>query len=208
MVIRTKKTRHIPPIPLHPHELWGGAFGDDYTERNRPKWEDRVPFWRRILETTNAQSVLEIGCNAGWNLRAIRSLNEKAMMSGVDLNDKALHEAQEAGFDVERVAGHDVDKAFGHGACELAFTSGVLIHVHPDELKQTMIAIRDVSSQYVLAVEYDSPEEREIEYRGNKQALWARPFGALYEALGLSLVQYGEHADGFDSCAWWLLSKD
>lgn len=196
----------VPNAGIKPSEFWAGSFGTEYTQRNRVNWQDRVPFWQHILELTNAQSFLEVGTNAGWNLQAIRSLNQEAMMSGVDLNENALREAQAAGLDVEVAQGYDVAKIFGAGSCELAFTSGVLIHVPPEDLVSTMTAIRDVSSQFVLAVEYDSQEEREIDYRGHAGKLWARPFGAMYEALGLSLVETGE-AKGFDQCRYWLLEK-
>src|SRR5260221_11528915 len=161
MVVRTKKTRYIPPKILHPTELWKGNFGDEYLRRNPVKWEDRIPFWQRILDRTSAQSFLEVGCNAGWNLRAIRSVNAEATMTGVDLNRAALAEAMDAGLDVEEIAGSEVERVFNVGACQMAFTSGTLIHVHPDDLRATMLAIRNVSSQYVLAIEYESEQVRE-----------------------------------------------
>ena len=58
-----------------PLAFWEGEAGQAYTQRNRVDWEARLPFWRHILEQTNAQSFLEVGVNAGWNLRAIRQLN-------------------------------------------------------------------------------------------------------------------------------------
>jgi hypothetical protein len=45
-----------------------------------------------------------------------------------------------------------------------------------------------------------------IEYRGEKDRLWKRPYGKLYEAMGLTLVKAGP-AEGFDRCDFWLLSK-
>jgi hypothetical protein len=86
-------------------------------------------------------------------------------------------------------------------------TSGVLIHVAPDALEVTMRAIIDVSARYVLAIEYDSDEEEEVDYRGHKGKLWKRPFGRLYQALGLRLLSYGE-AGGFEKCTYWLLDKE
>lgn len=211
---RTQRKTTAKPAPkpqatplMTAADFWRGSPGNEYTLRNRVTWTDRVPFWQHIIEVTGAQSFLEVGCNAGWNLQAIRSLSKEAEMSGVDLNEGALQEAQDAGFDVEVANGYDVARIFGAAVCDIAFTSGVLIHVPPDDLLPTMRAIRDVSRQYVLAVEYASDDEREIEYRGHAAKLWARPFGRLYEELGLSLVETGE-AQGFDRCQWWLLEKE
>lgn len=208
MTTRTKRAPRASVKPLmSTAEFWRGDFGNEYTKRNRVDWNDRVPFWRHIVESTNAQSFLEVGCNAGWNLQALRSLNSEAMMTGVDLNESALLEAQAAGFDVEMCPGYEVAARLGAGVCDLAFTCGVLIHVGPEELLQTMAAIRDASAQFVLAVEYDAPNEQEVEYRGHAGKLWKRPYGALYQSLGLSLVEFGTEAQGFDNCAWWLLEK-
>jgi len=204
-----KRARQSPPIKpaaLAPAEFWSGEEGKAYTERNRVDWSLRLPFWQHILDATNAGSFLEVGCNAGWNLHALKKLRPEATMSAVDYNEDALREANASGFDVEVMPGYKVAEFFGADACELAFTSGVLIHVPPDDLKATMCAIRDVSSQYVLAVEYDSDIAREIEYRGRTGLLWKRPYGKLYEDLGLSLVETGV-AQGFDQCHYWLLEK-
>lgn len=196
------------PLPqIDPAAFWAGQDGVEYTKRNRVEWEKRLPFWQHILELTNAQSFLEVGTNAGWNLRCLRELNKDAAMTGVDLNEEALREALAAGFDVEVMPGHRVAEAFGADACELSFTSGVLIHVPPDDLRQTMAAIRDVSSQYVLAVEYDNVDAQEIQYRDRPGLLWKRPYGKLYESMGLSLVETGV-AEGFDQCQYYLLEKN
>jgi hypothetical protein len=65
------------------------------------------------------------------------------------------------------------------------------------------------SSRYVLAVEYAAAEEEALDYRGHAARLWRRPFGQLYEAMGLEVVSTGElrRGDGFDDCHFWLLEK-
>lgn len=206
------KNRHMPKpppqqmAPITPKDFWTGVGGTAYTKRNRVDFKDRVPFWQHIIDVTNAQSFLEVGANAGWNFEAIKSLAPEAVMSGVDYCEDALREANAKGFDVEVMAGDKVAEFFGAGACELAFTSGVLIHVPPDELIQTMAAIRDVSCQYVLAIEYESQIAEPVEYRGREGLLWKRPYGKLYQDMGLSLVETGV-AVGFDQCTYWLLEK-
>lgn len=187
-------------------EFWQGPFGTEYTKRNRVDWFDRVPFWRHIVEATDVTSFLDVGTNAGWNMQALRSINKDFTMSGVDLNLDALAEAKAAGFDVEQMAAHEVADFFGPGAAELVVTSGVLIHVPPEDLAKTLGALYDVSSRYVLAIEYAADVEQEVLYRGEAGKLWKRPFGALYMERGLSLVETGQ-AQGFDECQYWLLEK-
>lgn len=187
-------------------EFWRGYFGNEYGRRNKPDWRERVPLLTNILERTGATSFLDVGTNAGFNLHALRSISEEYIMSGIDVNRQALDLAQAAGFDVEEGRADQVVEVFGEGAAEMVITSGVLIHIAPEDLAAAMTAIRDASSHYVLAIEYDSDREREINYRGNAGKLWARPFGKLYEALGMSLVETGV-AQGYDSCNYWLMER-
>lgn len=187
-------------------EFWKGDFGRDYTARNRVRYQDRIPLLTRIIETTGANSVLDVGCNAGWNMLALREINDEIAMSGVDVNQQALEEAANHGFDVIEGRADQVGELFSPGCADLVITSGVLIHIAPQDLSASMRAIVDASSAYVLAIEYDSANEREIEYRGNKGKLWARPFGRLYEQMGLSLVEHGP-AEGYDQCHFWLMEK-
>lgn len=186
-------------------DLWSGEFGDAYLARNRVNWAARVPFWGSILGLTRASSVLEVGCNAGWNLRALRALDDSLELRGLDINEQALDEARAQGLWV--AAGNIVEGA-GLPRSDLVFTAGVLIHLAPDDLEAAMRAIVAASREYVVAVEYGADTEEMIRYRGH-DALWRRPFGALYEAMGLRIIGKGfvGKADGFDDCQWWCLRK-
>lgn len=180
-------------------KFWAGEFGNAYTDRNQVDWRARIPFWHRIIELTGARSVHEVGCNCGWNLSAIHRVFPDVKVSGNDFNVRALQQAGAAGFDVFE----------GHGVrfSELVFTAGVLIHVGPQALDEIMQRIVDSSYRYVLAVEYEDIEEVEVEYRGHAGKLWRRPYGALYEALGLKTIWREPNAPGFDDCTAVLLEK-
>lgn len=185
-------------------ELWQGQFGAEYTARNRVDWRKRIPFWTRILNQTGARSAHEMGCNAGWNLSAIRRALPDVEVSGHDLNAVAVDQANGAGLSAWVSDRMPVNRIF-----DLTFTSGVLIHVPPAILTETMDQIVRASGQYVLAIEYAAEREEEVLYRGQTGALWKRPFGRLYEAMGMKLVHQESlsHADGFDHCSAWLLTK-
>lgn len=189
-------------------EFWAGEFGDEYNRRNEVDWTTRVPFLRRVLDETGARSILDVGTNRGWNLRALKSIDDTLEMSGMDVNRSAIEEAQAAGFDVVEGTADQAVQEFGLGVCDLAITSGVLIHIAPEDLVPSMAAIRDVSRRYVLAIEYEADTAQEVEYRGHKGKLWKRPFGRLYADLGLSLVEYTPNVEGYDRCAAWLLERE
>jgi SAM-dependent methyltransferase len=165
-----------------------------------------VPFWSKILARTLPMGVLEVGCNAGWNLMAIRSCwGGQVLMKGVDINEGAVAFAERAGF-LASVGGFENLWA-KYQPFDLVFTSGVLIHVAPQNLNDAMAKLAAASRRYVLAIEYEHDREEEIVYRGERERLWKRPFGSLYEELGLKLVEYWPNVEGWDRCAAWLMEK-
>ena len=185
-------------------DYWRGAGGDEYTARNRVDWHARVPFWAHIIGIVQFGSVMEIGCNAGWNLWAIRSLNAHVSIEGIDVNPTAVRECEDARLNVRHA--HRGVHGVG-GKYDLIFTAGVLIHIAPDDIMDTMKAIVERSSRYVLAVEYADTAETAVPYRGRNDLLWRRDYGALYQSLGLSLVETGDAGAGFDRCTYWLMHK-
>ena len=184
-------------------QFWQGEFGNAYTARNSVDWWARVPFWARMMGMYRPRSVAEFGCNAGWNLMAIRATGFGVEMDGVDINPEAVKRAQAAGLPV--FLGTDL----GGLEAEMVFTAGVLIHIAPENLAATMQMLANHSSRYLVAIEYESDREQEVEYRGHKHRLWKRPFGKLYiEAVpGLRMIDKWDSADGFDRCAAWVLEK-
>lgn len=187
-------------------EMWAGDFGNAYTARNRVDWERRVPFWSQILRRTHPQSVFEVGCNAGWNLRAIREAAPTVTVAGMDINRQAALEARRDGFNVLLLALADLDITDAH---DLVFTAGVLIHIPPKFHDDVLGRIIRASRRYVLAVEYASDDMTMVPYRSHDDALWKGPFGKLYEERGLHLVDTGPllQSSGFDNCTYWLLEK-
>lgn len=196
----------VSMLHLTPRQLWTGQFGDAYTKRNKVDWKSRVPFWQRISDTIHCDQFLDVGTNMGWNLRALRHISDKFQMSGVDINHLAVMEAQEH-FDVIEASARELVDNFGPKSSQCTITSGVLIHIPPSELQAVMRSIIEVTSDYIVCIEYEAPQEEMVPYRGHFDKLWKRPYGRLYEEMGCSIVEYGESAEGFDSCAWWILER-
>jgi pseudaminic acid biosynthesis-associated methylase len=183
-------------------ELWRGEFGDEYTKRNQVDWVTRRPFWEWVLEATHARSVLEVGCNAGWNMFTLKTCAPPMRVVGTDINEAALAQAHAAGLEVYNC----LDFRAVPGKFELVFTAGVLIHIEPKHVREVMAAIIDKSYRWVLAVEYESEYEEAIPYRGHEDKCWKRPYHKLYMDLGLHLVDRAT-PEGFDNCTAWLFEK-
>ena len=71
--------------------------------------------------------------------------------------------------------------------------------------------IHRVSRRWIVALEYDHPNETEISYRGHAGALWKRDHGALWMTRHpeLRLIRRIELAttDGYDNCTAHLFEK-
>ena len=186
--------------------FWQGSFGDTYHQRNQVDWGARMPFWESAIQFTECKSVLEVGCGPGWNLRAIQAVNHNIDAYGVDLNADAVRDARSRGLDVQQTNALGILGIHEPGSIDLVFTAGCLIHIPPKDLEATMKAIARTSAGFVLAIEYEAEAEEEIDYRGHSGKLWRRPFGKLYEDIGLKLLSFGE-AGGFDACTYWLMQK-
>lgn len=187
-------------------QFWAGEFGSLYTARNGvANWRARVPFWRQIIDITKPRSILEAGCNAGLNLRAIRHVNPAINLCGCDINQTALEAAADDGHTVAEASIFDLADVWWE-KFDLVFSSGVLIHIGPADLERAMRCIIAASKRYVLAVEYADEKEVEVQYRGHAERLWRRPFGQMYVDLGLKLVAEGD-AEGFDRCRFWICER-
>lgn len=188
-------------------DLWAGKFGNEYIERNRYDFRSRIGFWESAIQFCTPGTVFEFGCNIGLNLQAIQTCAPNLDLFGCDVNQQAVNEARASGLEVQLVAEHGIAGLYEPGSMDLVFTSGVLIHIPPEDLQRTMRSLVELSSRYVIAVEYhlDAGEE-EVEYRGQAGALWKRNYGKLYQDLGLTLLSQGE-AGGFDGCEFYLLEK-
>ena len=91
------------------------------------------------------------------------------------------------------------------------FTSGVLIHINPDDLNTAMREIYRCTNEYIWGFEYYADEYSEIPYRGRRDLLWKAPFAKLYldEFRDLELVkeQRIKYLDNNNIDSMFLLEK-
>lgn len=203
-----------------PLKHWRGEFGDSYTERNRTfapeSLRARETLWSEILSLCQPApaSIIEIGSNVGENLRAIARI-QPAALHALEPNASARARLVEDGVvPAERVMdGIASAIPLADEACDLAFTSGVLIHVHPDDLLSATSEIVRVARRYVVCIEYFADRPEEVTYRGHEGLLFKRDFGGFYLDHFPSLTPLGcgfawRRTTGLDNVTWWVFRKD
>ena len=191
---------------MRTEDFWSGSFGNEYLERNKIDPRTRLDFWASAVQFCEPHTVLEVGCNRGHNLLAIQMAAPDVELFGLDVNATAVEEARQVGIEAQCGSALGMTGLYERDSMDMVFTAGVLIHIAPSDLEGVMRGIVQTSGKYVLAVEYFAETEEEVEYRGHSGKLWKRPFGKLYQDMGLTLLSEGV-AGGFDSCSYWLLEK-
>ena len=195
---------------------WQGDHGDEYTERNDAygSFWARAKLWQEILECLQdaprlseggfTGSILEIGAGSGGNMHPLLHLGYYPLI-GVEPNAVARAELEkEEAFRI-----YDGTAAKPGTTAELVFTSGVLIHIPPDELLAACQGIYDAAKKYIVCIEYFSAELEEKPYRGRK--LWKRDFGDYWmdnfdlKPLGCGFAW--KRTTGLDNLTWWAFER-
>jgi len=193
--------------------FWEGDFGTNYTLRNAVLPELRKPFFAQILQKTyGVKKICELGANRGHNLQAIASLSSNFELTGVELNQAAFSELKTI-TGIQAIQS-SIQEFKTHKKFDLLFTSGVLIHVNPDDLPIVYKKMYDASSRYILINEYYNPAPIEINYRGHNSKLFKRDFAQeliQYHNEKLLVIDYGflwQHIHkSWDNTTWFLMEK-
>ena len=200
-------------------KFWRGDFGDTYVDRNATSHEHmrmRLSMWVRIFEYMAAdmpKSVLEIGPNIGLNIRAMKMLCA-AEYFAVEPNEKA----RQILIEEDVLPAANLQNAFAgdfvvpETPVDLAFTSGVLIHIHHDDLLAACTNIHKSSGKYIVCYEYFSDKPEIIQYRGHGDKLFKRDYGSFWleNFPDLKCLGYGfewKPMTGMDNATWWVFEK-
>lgn len=202
--------------------LWAGEFGYEYSKRagNSLRGIDIARLrrnWGLMLSravSPEPASVLEIGANIGRNLLALKGMIP--LIEAVEPNEKCCNEMRLNPM-LEGMTLHN-GSAFSlphsDSSVDLVFTSGVLIHIDPDDLLAATSEIVRVARHYVLCIEYFSRQAVSVPYRDVGDGfLFKRDFGGWYldNFSALSVVDYGflwSRVDSGDDLNWWLFRKE
>ena len=156
--------------------------------------------------------MVELGCNIGLNLKALQIINRNFLLAGYEINKNAISEARKSkvGEIFEQSVNTNISQS---NTYDLSFTSGLLIHIHPDELGVVYDNLYHLSEKYILINEYYNPSPVMVEYRGSLGKLFKRDFaGEMIDKFDLKIIDYGffYHRDNhysFGDSNWFLLEK-
>lgn len=169
--------------------VWQGEFGRAYTDRNTLEMAELDALWSRnygvsrsainqmFLEgIPRSATFLEVGCNVGNQLVLLQAQGY-TQLTGIELQSYALARARSRLKGIALEQGSALALPFEDQAFDVVFTSGVLIHIAPDDLPQAMREIHRCARHYIWGAEYFSPELTAVNYRGNDDLCgrWTTP---------------------------------
>ena len=177
---------------------WTGDFGREYTDRNTFTPEGLDDLYRRNYGITRTEvnerfleqiprdsRVLEVGCNMGNQLLVLQQMGFTDLY-GIEIQTYALDRAKERLHGVQLTQGSALSIPYPDQFFDLVFTSGVLIHIAPNDLSAALSEIHRCSRRWIWGFEYYAPEITEVAYRGHSALLWKTDYARLYQE------QFGE----------------
>jgi len=197
--------------------FWKNEITESYAQDNATFDEELgLLAWQKMLnsiELKEIRSYLDCGSNVGRNISFLKRLMPEAQANIIELAEGPFNKCKND-FDIKNSFLGPIKNARFNQKFELVFTSGVLIHINPDDLLITMKSIYENSSKYILIAEYFNRTPVEIDYRGQSNMLFKRDFGKFFkENFECEVVDYGflwgDEFDsaGFDDITYWLFEK-
>ena len=179
--------------------FWNGNFGKDYNARNLRDLEkldmeyrqkfgiSRSELNNEFLGNLKIHSILECGCGVGNQLLLLKKQGFDNLY-GVDIQSDAVDTA------LKRLGGGIINESLYalsyNEEFDMVYTSGVLIHIHPENLTDVMKNIVRASKRYVWGYEFYHENFIEMNYRKHANKLWKGNYCQLYlDNFPLKLVK-------------------
>lgn len=161
------------------------SYWDSPPATKRSKW------FVEQLKNYEFKNIFEVGFFAGRNLRYIGEAFPDVQLHGIEVNKRAIEFAKEKLPDAELFYGdlHLINTCSVHA--DILFTSGVLIHVPPEELYVACCNFLPHAYKYIMHIETigndevtAGPKNLKPTYKVSDQIQWAPDLVGIYKDLG------------------------
>jgi pseudaminic acid biosynthesis-associated methylase len=202
---------------------WQGIFGKEYTDRSalslpemELSYQERYGITRAEMnlkflgEFDRDMKVLEVGSNIGNQLLCLQKAGFKNLY-GIELQSYAVKLSKSRTKGINIIQGSAFNIPFKDGFFGLVFTSGLLIHIAPEDINMVLDEIHRCTKQYIWCFEYYSDAYTQIPYRGHADLLWKANFSQLFldrfSNLKLVREEHFKYLDSDNVDAMFLLEK-
>ena len=176
-------------------KAWASEFGKEYTDRNMMdiKAMDIIYKHRHGISRSDMNKlfldgldreirVLEVGSNIGLQLIFLQSAGFRNLY-GIELSPYAVEISKNQSEGINIIQGSALDIPFRDEYFDLVFTSGMLIHINPEDLNKVMSEMYRCSGKYIWGLEYFAEKMTEINYRPSKEKvnlLWKADYPKMF----------------------------
>lgn len=205
-------------------EEWVGDFGKEYTDRNALSLQEMEALYKEHYGITRTEmnykfigdfdrdmKILEVGSNIGNQLLLLQNMGFKSLY-GIELQPYAVELSKRRTKGINIIQGSAFDVPFKDCFFDLVFTSGVLIHIGPENIAAALDEIYRCSNHYIWCFEYYAPNYTQINYRDHKDLLWKTDFSKLFlerfSHLRLVRQELYKYLDSDNVDMMFLLEKD
>ncbi len=197
-------------------DFWKNRYAKSYREKNSAfNVELGVEGWEIMLKGIDGMNnILECGSNIGRNIGFLEKIYPNVEKTIIELSPDAFEIVTQKYPVINSFNGPILESNYRKGSFSLVFTIGVLIHINPNDLLDTMQRMYDYSNEYILIGEYFNRTPVMIEYQGEQNKLFKRDFGKMFiDNFNVELVDYGflwgyiYDSAGFDDITYWLFKK-
>jgi pseudaminic acid biosynthesis-associated methylase len=197
-------------------KFWKDTYAKEYIARNSEfDLDSGIKAWAEMTKKLEpVASLLECGCNIGRNINILNHLMPGAEKSVIEISPEAYSVVTGRYQLADALNCPIVSSDFGGKQFDLVFTSGVLIHIAPENLLENLQKIYAHSKKYIICCEMFSRVPKTVHYRGENDLLFTRDYGRyILENFACRVVDYGflwghyYDAAGFDDANYWVFEK-
>jgi spore coat polysaccharide biosynthesis protein SpsF len=199
-------------------KFWETKYSKDYIEKNSDFNQGLlIQGWKKILKNVSAPiNILEFGSNVGRNIEALSYIYPQATKTAIEISPDAANILRQKFSYLKVINSSILESEIEINSFDLTFTMGVLIHIHPNDLRQNLEKIILSSNRFVVIGEYFNRTPISMTYQGEEEKLFKRDFGKfVLENFSdkVVLFDYGflwghlYDKGGFDDITWWVFER-
>ena len=100
---------------------------------------------------------------------------------GIELQSYAVELSKSRTKNINIIQGSAFDIPYRNGFFDLVFTSGVLIHIAPEDIPKVIDEMYRCTRKYIWCSEYYADVYTQVHYRGHEDLLWKTDFSGLFQ---------------------------
>jgi pseudaminic acid biosynthesis-associated methylase len=205
-------------------QLWSGGFGKQYTDRNFMTLDKMENLWIGNYGFTRSRMnekflinipldvrILEVGSNIGNQLLCLQKAGFTNLY-GIELQSYAVELSKSRTKNINIIQGSAFDLPYKDEYFDIVFTSGLLIHIAPQDINNVLDEIYRCTKRFIWGAEYYFDQYINVPYREKNELMWKGNFSKMYlerfKNLHLVKEEFMKYLNNDNVDTMYLLEKE